>query len=375
MSENRLKQLEDLKKLRESGKFPGIPIFHKYTRFGDYMPALIRGVMYLISAHSGIGKTQFWKDFFLFLPIQIMKKFPQYGIKLKFIIFLLEETEEEFIDSLYCGLLYREKGIRIDPLELKSMKKNPLSDDMLKHLQEIQPLVDEVLSMCIINSHVYNPTGMYKFVRSYALDNGEAIYENRNFEVKDEHGNKTIEVVKVFKSYKPKDPDEYVFVITDHISLLQEEKNLETGRIMDLRETMEKWSFDYCRKQISKNFNYIVVNIQQQVQSSDQQEFYQGRTIIDKLKPSAATLADCKTTFRDHLVVLGLFNPNKHGLEKYPKEGGYDITTLGNAFRSVIVLKNRIGRDGLEVPLYFVGSSNYFKELPKPDEMNYEQFK
>lgn len=55
MSKNRLKQLEDLKKLRESGKFPGIPIFHKYTRFGDYMPALIRGVMYLVTAHSGIN--------------------------------------------------------------------------------------------------------------------------------------------------------------------------------------------------------------------------------------------------------------------------------------------------------------------------------
>ena len=54
MIQDRIQELKNLKELREDGKFPGIPIFHKYSRFGEYMPALIKGVMYLITAHSGV---------------------------------------------------------------------------------------------------------------------------------------------------------------------------------------------------------------------------------------------------------------------------------------------------------------------------------
>lgn len=373
MINKRIEQLKDLKALREAGKFPGIPIYPKYERFGDYMPAILKSVMYLVTAHSGVGKSQFWKDFFLFLPIQIMKKFPEYNIKLKFIIFLLEETEEEFVDSIISGLLLREKKLKVDPLELKSMKKNPLSKEIVKAIEEIAPLVQEVLDMCELHSNTYNPTGMYYAVRDYAKLHGELVYEDREFTYRNDDGSERKEIKNVFKEYIPKDSDEYVFVITDHISLLQEEKHAVTGKMMDLRETMETWSFKYCRKQISKNLNYIVVNIQQQLQSSDQQEFYRGQTVIDKLKPSAATLADCKTTFRDHLVVLAIFNPHKHGLDEYPKDG-YDLEKLHGCFRSVILLKNRIGRDGLEVPTYFTGSSFHFKELPLLKDMDYSKY-
>lgn len=371
MINERIEQLKQLKQLREEGKFPGIPVFPKYERFGEYLPALIRGVMYLVTAHSGVGKTQFWKDFFLFLPIQIMKKFPQYNIKLKFIVFLLEESKEEFIDSLISGLLWREKKIAVDPLELKSMKKTPLSNVILKAIDEITPLLEEILSICELFDNHYNPTGMYKAVRNYAHTNGKVVYEEREFIHREENGSESKEKVNVFKEYIPNDPNEYVFVISDHISLLQEERNAVTGKMMDLRETMEYWSFNYCRKQISKNFNYIVINVQQQVQSSDLQEFHRGSTIIEKLKPSAASLADCKTTYRDHLVVLGLFNPGKHNIESYE---GYDLTQLKNSFRSVIILKNRIGRDGLEAPLWFKGSSTYFKELEKADRIIYSKY-
>lgn len=372
MIESRLVQLERLKHLREEGKFPGIPIFHKYSRFGDYMPAIIKGVMYLLTAHSGIGKTQFWKEFFMFLPIQIMNRYPEYNIKLKFIIFLLEESIDEFIDTIICGLLWRLKGISVDPLELKSMKKSALSKETLEAIRNIQPAITQVLDMCELHDNTYNPTGMYKAVRNYAYNNGEVTYEDRVFTHKNNKGEEIKEDVRVFSKYTPNDENEYVFVITDHISLLQEEKNPITNKIMDLRETMERWSFDYCRKLISKNFNYIVVNIQQQVQSSDQQEFYRGQTVIEKLKPSPATLADCKTTFRDHLVVLGLFSPGKHNIEEY---ANYDLTQLKNSFRSVLLIKNRIGRDGLEAPLWFKGSSFYFSELPKANEIDYTKFK
>ena len=54
--------------------------------------------------------------------------------------------------------------------------------------------------------------------------------------------------------------------------------------------------------------------------------------------------------------------------------GGYDLSKLDVCFRSIILLKNRIGRDGLEVPTYFTGSSFHFKELPKADLIDYKKY-
>ena len=61
---------------------------------------------------------------------------------------------------------------------------------------------------------------------------------------------------KLFDYYEPDDTDEYVFIIVDHVSLLDSERNLT------LRETINKLS-EYmviCRNR----YNYIPVIVQQQ---------------------------------------------------------------------------------------------------------------
>ena len=73
-----------------------------------------------------------------------------------------------------------------------------------------------------------------------------------------------------------------------------------------------------------------------------------------------------------HLIILGLFAPARYELEEY---AGYKINILGDSFRSLIILKNRIGKTNLELPLYFNGAVNYFEELPKPSDMDYSKFK
>jgi hypothetical protein len=202
---------------------------------------------------------------------------------------------------------------------------------------------------------------IYKYCRDYSEKNGKHIYTNREFTEKDSLNNEKKWFEKVYSHYEPTNPNEYVIVITDHISLLNEESGLNK------HQTISKWSADYCRKQLTKHWKYVVVNVQQQSAESEKQQFtMSGKSIESKLEPSLDGLADNKLTQRDALVVLGVFAPERYGIES---SNGYNIKILKDKYRQLSILKNRIGKSNLKVPLYFKGESNHFEELPLVEEL------
>ena len=74
------------------------------------------------------------------------------------ILFLLEESREEFIDSVISTMLFLKYNIRVDTVELESLKDSPLSQDVLDKITELQPELDEFLSHIIINDSINNIT-------------------------------------------------------------------------------------------------------------------------------------------------------------------------------------------------------------------------
>jgi len=69
-------------------------------------------------------------------------------------------------------------------------------------------------------------------------------------------------------------------------------------------------------------------------------------------------------------IILGLFAPTFYGINAY---GGYNLQEIGDNFRSVIILKNRIGAAFKEIPLYFNGGVNYYTELPPNDKITTQE--
>ena len=86
----------------------------------------------------------------------------------------------------------------------------------------------------------------------------------------------------------------------------------------------------------------------------------------NKLKPSLDGLGDNKTTQRDADVILGLFSPFRHEIPEYQ---GYNVKFFRDNIRFLEILGGRQGGAGTICPLYFDGAVNYFKELPKPDDV------
>lgn len=370
MIKERLDEIKVLKQVREQGGYNGIPLNESFPKLSEYIPSIKKGFMYLFSASSGVGKTQLWKSMIMWTILKFMRRHIETKIKPKIILFLLEETPEEFLDSFISTYLYIKYKIRVDSLEISSDRKHPLSQDIVDKIQEGSAVMEEMLKYIDIQTSVYNATGIYYYCREYSRKNGTHYYiplvgEGKEITL-DEYSSSPEEVRKLYKysKYVPNDPNEHVIVVVDHISLLNPEKD-ET-----LHETMTKWTTTYCRKNMSKHWNYSIICIQQQAGAQENQQFtYSGSSIIAKIKPSLSGLADNKLTQRDFHVVIGLFAPDRYEIKEYE---GYNIERLRDNFRTVIVLKNRKGRSNVEIPILFYGDVNHLSELPEARTINEE---
>jgi hypothetical protein len=164
-----------------------------------------------------------------------------------------------------------------------------------------------------------------------------------------------------------------VFTIVDNLNNLSEEKDSDTGKKGTVRDSINKWARDYGRLQIAKHWNWTVIDIMQTAIEYDKKEFnMRGESIIEKLEPSIAALGESKTCSRDMHVIFALFAPNRFSIPKYE---GYNINQLQDNFRSLLVIKSNISQSDIKIPLFFLGSSSYYLELPKPPEMTEELYK
>ena len=69
---------------------------------------------------------------------------------------------------------------------------------------------------------------------------------------------------------------------------------------------------------------------------------------------------------QDAEIVISIYNPNRDRLSTYR---GYDITQLGDKFRIISVIKSRYGDSDIEIGVNYFGWINYWKEIPKPDDI------
>ena len=299
-------------------------------------------------------KTQIADWLFLYNTIQqVIDK--QLNIKLKIFYFTLEMSKEEKMLSAFSNILYIKEGVRISPKDLRSTKAdNILSAEYLELIQKYKIYFDKIEEIVEFIDDIRNPTGIYKMVRSYAYANG--VQHKKIVNIK---GNE----IEIDDYYEPNDPEEYVMVFIDHISLISTET--DEGRKMNLHESIVKLSSDYLIR-LRNKYKYIPVVIQQQASAQESVENMK----VGRLKPSLDGLGDCKLTQRDANVILGLFSPFRHEIKEYH---GYDVTYFKDNIRFLEILGGREGGGGTISPLYFDGAVNYFKELPKPhdqDNMN-----
>jgi len=329
-----------------------------FPKFSEYLPGIMQKTSYLLTASSKVGKTQIADTMFLYHPYDFIRSHPDSDIKVKIFYFSLEMDLESKITAGISKHIFEKSRLIVPVNQILSMnRKHRLTDDVYQKILEAEDYFEQLEDILIISDAQQNPTGIYKQMYKYALDNGKITY--KKVKLKDpETGEESIK--EVFDYYTPNNPNEYVIILTDHLA----ELNCEQGK--DIKWNIEKHS-DYGR--ILRNmFGYIPVDVQQQAASQESLDKFKA----NKLEPSIEGLGETKLTARKANVILGLFSPAIHEIPRYKN---YNIERLNDNFRNLSIIRQRNGVSGVNVGLYFNGASNYFKELPRGVDMTEQYYK
>ena len=323
-----------------------------FKRFSEDFIGIEQSCYYTVTSFTKGGKSQFTSYTFIYKPLMFCY-FTKADIDIKILYFPLEETPERIMQRFISWLLYDfSKGrIRISPRDLRSTT-SAVSQEILDviNTDEIQDILKYFEEHVIFPEEAANPTGIYKYCKSYAKAHGKVYTRTKMF--KDEFG---VEYEKeVFDRYEQDNPNEYRLIIIDTINLI------DTGRGMTLKQSMDKLS-EYCAKYLRNRYFFSPVVIQQQAFDQEGNEAFK----VGRVRPSVAGLGDSKYTSRDSNVVLGLFSPFRFALKEYE---GYDISKFKDNIRFLEMIVNRDGEMGGLCPLFFDGAVCQFNELPRPDD-------
>ena len=344
------------------GEINCIPL--PFYRFKQEFPGIEQSTYYLIAAASGVGKSKLARYLFIHNPIMFLENNPDSDIQLDILYFSLEESKEKVILAEVSKYLYTQHKLNLSIKQLSSVGRyNVLSTEDLQKVQQSEEHVNNFLKRVKIFDNVRNATGIYKTVRDFALTIGTYYDKNDTPLTPQEVHNVKIGVGESYKKvsyYKTHNPKHYVIVLIDHISLLQP----ETGET--LWQSMSKMSSNYCLH-IRDKFGFIPVVVQQLAADKERIEAnFSKADLVQKLEPSLDGLGDNKTIARDVNIALGLFAPDRY---KITEHNGYDITRFRDRYRSMNIMKSRDGIANKKLPLFFNGAVDFFKELPKVDEL------
>lgn len=353
LTERVLQKIEERRERILNGLINCIPL--PFTRFKVWFPGVEKAKYYLVTANQKVGKSKFADKLFMYHPFFYFQQNPSKG-SVKILYFTREMSKEDKMTEFLSHLLYKlsNGAVYISPVDLKSTREDkPVPKEILTLLKTpiYQHYITEFNNAVTFIDDIGNPTGVNKYCRDWAREHGHFEYIDRT--VKDDVTGDT-KVIQVIDRYIPNDPEQMVFVIFDNASNIIEESGL--GKMGSI-EKLSKY-FVSLRNQIGLS----PVLIQHQAQNQEGVENMK----MNMVKPSAAGLADCKSTIRDINIAFGLYSPFKFGLHTYE---GYDIDKFKNKIRFMEVLDDRDnGAGSLVCPLYFDGAVSDFQELPKADD-------
>ena len=340
--------LEERRERVLNGDINCIPL--PFKRFRSELPGIEQETYYLVSGGTKSAKTRLVN--YIFVYNTIMYAYYNQGVVCpKIFYYPLEETPEAITLRFMSYLLYVLSGKRISPTDLRSTdSEKPLDEEIIDLLRSeeytnILDYYEEVISFMPSR----NPTGVWKDLKAYADNHGTV--HNKKCIYKDEFG--VEHEGEQFDYYEPNNPNEYVFIIIDHVSLL------ETERGLTLRECINKLS-EYMV--IFRNrYKYIPVIVQQQSVETTNLDAFKN----NKIRPTPSGLADSKGPSKDCSIMLGITNPFAFEVPDYL---GFDISRLRGHARFLEIVLNREGESNDITPLYFDGATNYFAELPPPKD-------
>lgn len=354
-----LENIKKNKKIKEDGGYVGVPV--PFKRMADYIPSWEKGMSIQILGATGSMKSRLVRSMFIY---NVYKFYKQTGYKVKIIYCPLEDNKEKVYNNFICNYLKEHHNIYITLQELNSKGGRSLPDFVLEKLEEAYEYFGELEEVVNIIDGRHKPSEIFEFCQDYALKTGE---------IKTEYT--LVEGKQIKQPYYVANDNVHTFVIVDNMSNLETEKETPSER-----ETMVVFAKKYIRERLCNFFGFTVIQVVQSDFATERQQYNkEGLTIISKLEPSLASIGEAKTISRSAHIVLGLFDPSRYDILKFPippktdPKACYDIDILGNKFRSLKVLKANDSDFNFRIGLLANAIAETFEELPLPKTPEIEE--
>lgn len=330
----------------------------------DQFMSIRKKVYYCIGASTGVGKTTFTDEAFVFNPAEWYLSLNNPEIDFKILYWSLERSMDEKIARWISRKIFLEHQTIITPDEILSRKLNyKLSPDKVKlvekYLKFVELIMDKVLT---VHAGSTNPNDIHKKVKEFAETRG------------------TTEVVMIRKSngyeylksvYVPHNPKEFVIIIVDPANRIRTETNQKEKKTLTKKEAMDKVSEHLLTAR--DKYGYTVIATCQF-----------NRSISNPLRLTSENgclpiLDDFKETgniAEDAEVVMTVFDPmslkveDVYGYSLPSLREGIDGKLPGNKkYRSLTILKNSYGPSDVGIGMAFQPQCGIFKQLKHAKDM------
>lgn len=338
-----MSEFDELKKKVEAGlegKNSGVPMgFNKLNRY----IGIRRNIMTLVFGASGSGKSAYLHSAYILNPYDYLYSHPEVKMKFKVILFSMERSKIYILAKWISRKIFIDYGILIPISRMLGWWGEKLSKDEHDLFLAYEDYINKLLETVSIIEGAQNPTGIYKYVKEYAAENGKV-----------EH------IDEFNKVYIPDDPNEIVVVAEDHTGIVKIEKGYATRK-----EAIDKLS-EY--NQIFRDFYGYTPVVLSQLNRNLNNPIYRK---LEDVEPTIDDVKESGNPGEASDVVVSLFDPRRYNTTHpiYDVDKFVDHTTGGNYFRSVKILKNSYGEDSIRVGMGFMGSTGMFKELPNKEHM------
>lgn len=295
-----------------------------------------RKFLYTIGASSGIGKTSFTLDTFLF---NVIKNAGNRPIAVLFYSFeMSKEVLFAKLISRYIWETFKQVITYEDILSLTS----PISDEKYEYIKKSIDWIKYLDSLVTVYDKPLSPSGIYGTCKDWLRKFGDFTQVGEHKETYDEH-----------------DTEMYKIVLIDHVGLIggNEGKKVKIDTVADY--------MIYFRNKCNIT-GVFVQQLNRGVSSVERKTNGFELIGLEDFKDSSGTTDASE-------VVIALYSPYR---EKIARCEGYPIqNVLKNRFLLVEIIKNRFGRSGVNIGTVFHGEINLFRELPLPTEISdYEEF-
>jgi hypothetical protein len=297
-----------------------------------------------IFGDSGSGKSQLSLYTAVYYPFKQLMENP--SLNINWLIFSFEMSSEVLLAKLLSLHIYDEYHLVV-PYEHILSLRGIISEQEYVLVMKSKPWLEEFEKRCQIIDKPVTSRALYGICKEWSRKFGNY----KEIERTDEY---------LKEDYIPNDPQQYLIVIVDHVSLL----SLDSGHTKKQEIDMACEYLIHFRNKC----NFTVYVVQQANRNFKSMDRRQGGYQLLQLDDAA----DSSGPSQASEVVIGIFHPFR---ERLPTCEKYDIRKLQDRFRLCQVLKQRFGVADRSVGCAFWGEIGYWKDLPLPNEItDYSQY-